>query len=101
MARGRPAGRVSLQGGSGYRAPELERSLAVTPACDVYSLAGCLYFALTGEDPPDRLGPIPDLRWRISSPELAGLLNACRTIDPLVRPNMGELAVALRRFAVS
>lgn len=91
---GQPSGR------SGYRAPELEHSLAVTPACDVYSLAGCLYFALTGDDPPDRFGQIPDLSRRFPSSALADLLNACRTIDPIARPKMEELAAALRRFTV-
>jgi serine/threonine protein kinase len=90
---GQPSGR------SGYRAPELERSLAVTPACDMYSLAGCLFFALTGDDPPDRLGRIPGLARRLGSAGLAGLLNACRLIDAAARPTAEELAAALRQFA--
>lgn len=90
---GQPSGR------SGYRAPELERSLAVTAACDIYSLAGCLFFALTGEDPPDRLGRIPGLQRQLRSSALAGLLNACRLIDPAARPTAEELAAGLRQFA--
>ena len=90
---GQPSGR------SGYRAPDLERSLAVTPACDIYSLAGCLYFAMTGEDPPDHLGRIPGLPQRLGSSALAALLNACRLIDSAARPTAEELATGLRQFA--
>jgi len=84
-----PSGRI------GYRAPELERNGPVTPACDVYSLVGCVYFALTGEDPPLTAGPLllgnqlpPDSR-------LAGVLDRCRADDPELRPSIKALGAAL------
>src|SRR5205814_1346691 len=46
----RPAGRI------GYRAPELDGDGPVSPACDLYSLAGCVHFALTGQDPTEQPG---------------------------------------------
>jgi len=84
-----PSGRI------GYRAPELELDNPVTPACDVYSLAGCVYFALTGEDPPSTAGRLllgnrlpPDSR-------LAGVLDRCRADDPELRPSIKALGAAL------
>ena len=85
-----PAGRI------GYRAPELDAERPVSPACDVYSLVGCLYFALTGDDPPTKPGPIPELRRLLARyPPLVGLLDAGRLADPSQRPSIGALRAAL------
>jgi serine/threonine protein kinase len=86
----RPAGRI------GYRAPELAAEGQVTAAADVYSLAGCLYFALLGVDPPTAPGPLLALRGPLSPyPRLADLLDAARRADPAQRPSMGELRAVL------
>ena len=86
-----PSGRI------GYRAPELETTRPVSAACDVYSLVGCLYFALTGNDPPPEPGSLPELRGRFSqSPSLTDLLDAGRRADPAQRPTAGALRAALR-----
>lgn len=91
-----PAGRA------GYRAPELAGGGAVTPACDVFSLAGCMAFALTGVDPPERPGPLSDLRGRLGdAPALADLLDACRQAEPARRPSAAALRAALRSLAPS
>jgi serine/threonine protein kinase len=92
----RPAGRI------GYRAPELDGDRPVSSACDVYSLAGCLSFALTGEDPPTQPGPLPDLRGRPGSlPRLADLLDECRRAEPARRPTADALRAALERWSGS
>jgi serine/threonine-protein kinase len=91
-APARPAGRI------GYRAPELDGDRPVTPACDLYSLAGCLYFGLTGQDPPTEPGPLTGLRDRLGSHAgLADLLDACRRADPARRPSADALGAALER----
>jgi serine/threonine protein kinase len=81
-----PAGRI------GYRAPELEDEAPLTPACDVYSLAGCLFFALTGHDPPHEPGPLP---LPGLSAELSALLERCRRAAPGERPPVNDLRRAL------
>ena len=89
----RPPGWPGMMSGRiGYRAPELEQSLDVTPACDVYSLAGCVYFAITGDDPPTRPGPMPDRR-------LAEVLDPCRHEDAGLRPSAAELRRTLAAHA--
>ena len=85
-----PAGRI------GYRAPELDGDGPISPACDVYSLAGCLHFALTGDDPgapdaPDAPDESP------AHPLLDDLLAACRQADPAARPGMAALRAELER----
>jgi serine/threonine-protein kinase len=77
----RPAGRI------GYRAPELDGDGPISPACDVYSLAGCLHFALTGDDPHESS----------AHPLLDDLLAACRQTDPAARPSMAALRGELER----
>ena len=77
-----------------YRAPELLQG-PVTPACDVYSLAGCLYFALAADDPPRASGP---LEWPGLASALAAALNRCRSQIPPERPAAEAVAEALRRF---
>jgi serine/threonine protein kinase len=90
----RPSGRI------GYRAPELDGDRPMTPAGDVYSLVGCLYFALTGEDPPTRPGPLPDRRGQLgSSAGLADLLDECRRADPARRPTVEALRAVLERWS--
>ena len=81
----RPSGRI------GYRAPELGAGRGVSAACDVYSLAGCLFFALTGED-------ADCLERRASSVPRRGLfavLEACRRAEPAARPTTDDLAALL------
>lgn len=91
-----PAGRA------GYRAPELAAERTVSAACDVYSLVGCLYFALLGEDPPADPGPLPELRGPLGSfPGLADMLDAGRRADPRQRPAAGAVRAALRRVVSS
>lgn len=83
---GVPSGRI------GYRAPELERSRETTPACDVYSLAGCLYFAIVGDDPPIVPGPMP-------ATPLSAALDPCRDEDAARRPSAAELRRTLAPHA--
>jgi serine/threonine protein kinase len=88
---GRPAGRA------GYRAPELATERSVSAACDTYSLVGCLYFALLGDDPPAEPGPLPELRGPLGPfPELADLLDAGRRADPIQRPGVGTIRATLQ-----
>ncbi len=96
----RPAGwPAQVAGRAGYRAPELEGAGPVSAACDVYGLAGCLAFALTGEDPPEVPGPIPLLRDALTAwPALGALVDGCRHADPARRPGARELGEALRRL---
>lgn len=87
-----PAGRA------GYCAPELADGGAVSPAGDVYSMVGCLYFALLGDDPPAEPGPLPALRGPLGRfPGLADLLDAGRREDPARRPTAGAIHAALAR----
>lgn len=87
---------AALAGRAGYRAPELDWGGAVSPACDVFGLAGCLYFALVGDDPPERPGPLPDLRLRLgAAANLASLLDACRAAEPARRPHANAVRAAL------
>ncbi|HEV8636377.1 MAG TPA: protein kinase [Chloroflexota bacterium] len=85
-SRGAPGGRI------GYRSPEVENRLRLTAAADVYGLAGCLHFALTGEDPPAEAGAlrIPPAA-RASRPALFDLLDQCRAPEPGRRPTAGFL----------
>lgn len=87
----RPSGRI------GYRAPELEEGGGITPACDVFSLAGCLFFALTREDPPFTAGPLSRLNELPKCGHLAELLDQCRSPYPESRPS----AAAVRRTLIS
>lgn len=94
-----PGWPAQMAGRAGYRAPELEGAGAVSAACDVYSLAGCLVFALTGLDPPEVPGPIPALRWFLTAwPAMRTLLDDCRDADPARRPGAAGLGAALRQF---
>jgi serine/threonine protein kinase len=91
-SRGAPGGRV------GYRSPEVERRRRLTAAADVYGLAGCLHFALTGEDPPTEpaaLGLRPEAR--AARPAASDLLERCRALAPAQRPTAAVLRRALRR----
>jgi serine/threonine-protein kinase len=91
-----PSGRI------GYRAPELDTDQPMSPACDVYSLAGCLSFALTGEDPPTHPGPLTDLRRPLAAwPRVADVLDACRQADPTRRPRADALRATLERACAS
>lgn len=84
-----PSGRI------GYRAPELAMSGAVTPACDVYSLAGCLYFALTGSDPSTEPGPLSLEGCLPTGSPLRFMLEQCRAEAPGPRPSIREVMDAL------
>jgi serine/threonine protein kinase len=93
---GRPAGRA------GYRAPELAMERSVSTACDTYSLVGCLYFALLGDDPSAEPGPLPELRGPLGPfPGVADLLDAGRRADPNQRPGVGTIRAALRLLVSS
>jgi serine/threonine-protein kinase len=89
-APGEPGGRI------GYRAPEVASSVEVHPACDVFGLAGCLFFAVTGRDPPAEPGPMP-LRDALGPlpPASVAVLQSCRDPDPQARPSANELRDAL------
>ncbi len=88
---------AQVAGRAGYRAPELELQGSVSPACDVYSLAGCVHFGLTGEDPPEQPGALPALRGPLfTSPALLPVLEPCRSADPLLRPSARALRFALQ-----
>ncbi|MBN1528123.1 MAG: serine/threonine protein kinase [Thermoleophilaceae bacterium] len=94
-----------------YMAPEQAEGGAVTPACDVYSLALTLYEAWTGANPMRgnglaatvrRLGrPLPSLhsRRRDLPPELADAIDAALEPDPALRPPPGELRAVLAQAA--
>jgi serine/threonine protein kinase len=81
----RAAGEAGGRGG--YRAPEVAASALVHRGCHVFSLAGCIYFALTGDDPPAEPGALPRLgdAGRLSA-QAVGVLERCRLADPAARP---------------
>lgn len=85
----RPSGRI------GYRAPELARPGSATVACDVFSVAGCIYFAVVGRDPSTRPGSLAELESAISTPSLVTTLVACRQLNPSRRPSISELRTTL------
>lgn len=93
----RPAGAAGESGGRiGYRAPEVASSVKVHPACDVFGLAGCIHFAMTGKDPPVEPGALPLIHAaRALSPAAVDILERCRSRDPEARPEVGRLRLAL------
>jgi hypothetical protein len=93
-----------IVGTPAYMAPEQARAVkAMTPAVDVFSLAGVIAFAATGE-PPFGAGSGTDLLFRIvhEAPdlyalraldgELANVVESCLAKDPAQRPSAAELA---------
>jgi serine/threonine-protein kinase len=93
----RPPGAPGEAGGRiGYRAPEVAVSRDVNVGCQVFSLAGCIHFALTGEDPPAEPGALPLIAGaaRLST-EAVDILGRCRSPDPAARPTAQLVREAL------
>ena len=92
-----------------YMAPELVKQRATTPAVDVYSLGATLHYLLVGHAPfrgktmteilkQHVEAPRPDLKALVPgcSDSLAALLKRTMDVDPAKRPEMGDVAAALR-----
>jgi serine/threonine-protein kinase len=77
----------------GYRAPEVASSKRVHPGCHAFSVAGCIYFALVGADPPTAPGTLPSAEGL--SVGAVEVLRRCRSADPEVRPTTRALRYAL------
>ena len=104
----RLTGTGDVVGTLAYMAPEQAEGRAVTPTCDVYSLALTLYEAWTGTNPvrahslaatARRLGgKVPPLaRRRRDLPlELCQVVDAALSRDPRRRPSPGDLGALLR-----
>jgi len=101
-----------IVGTPAYMAPEQARAVrTMTPAVDVFSVAGVIAFAATGK-PPFGAGSGTDLLFRIvhEAPDLAALraldaeladvVESCLAKDPADRPTAAELReIAERRVA--
>lgn len=79
-------------GKHGYMAPEVRRKTA-DHLSDIYSFGVCLYFVLTGTQPPKHQ-PLPDFS---SSEHLRRVVRTATEVDPLLRyQNATELLAALQ-----
>jgi eukaryotic-like serine/threonine-protein kinase len=110
MAGGDPLTRTGdVVGTLAYMAPEQAEGHRVTPACDVYSLALCLYEGWTGRNPVRAAGPAATAR-RLGRPlpalessrpdlpaELCETVDAALDPDPGFRPPVHELGKVLSR----
>jgi hypothetical protein len=90
-------------GTPGFAAPELaapggHEGLGL--AADVYSLAAIGWFCITGTvpGPPDARTPLVMLQPDID-PEIAELLEACLTEEPVLRPSLSQLLAGLSQWA--
>ena len=89
----------------GYHAPEQARGVA-SRLCDVYSLGSCLYFLLTGEDPPpttpegrSELLLLDEMRGRGVPAPLQAIITRCRALKPQERyDNVDALLRDVRLF---
>jgi len=105
--------RGQLIGSPAYMAPEQARGvLEITPAADVYALAGVAYLLLSGDPPFTIRRPVelicahatkmpPRLSERLADLPmmLDDLLFACLSKEPELRPPAGKLASHLTRLA--
>ncbi|MGW5113446.1 protein kinase domain-containing protein [Nocardia sp. NPDC004123] len=99
-----------LTGSPAFTAPEMLSGDSVTPAADVYGLGATLFSALTGHAAYERLSgeqvvaqflritsqPIPDLRDRGISGDLAALVESAMNPDPAGRPSVTEFGEAMQ-----
>jgi len=88
---------IGITGGGpshAYRAPEVARGLAATPASDVFSLGATLYTAVEGVPPfgQDGLGEPPTPQ---SAGPLSGALTKMLRQDPVTRPTMNDTVRSL------
>jgi len=101
-------------GSPAFMAPEMILNRRQTPAIDVYSLGGTLFFALTGKMPYAAQNlkellhkhlhdPVPDIRTLLPAcpASLAALLTRTLAKDPADRPSAADVAAALRAEAIA
>lgn len=93
-----------------FIAPEVLRGDTVTPAADIYGLGATLFCALTGHSAFERRSgeqvvaqflritsqPVPDLRERGISDELAALVESAMSPDPTARPTAADFGRAIQ-----
>jgi len=97
-----------------FMAPEVINRAPQTPAIDIYSLGGTLFYALTAKPPytgtkieeilKKHLNePVPDLSKEISdaSPSLVELVKRMMAKDPEDRPSATDVAATLRAEAIT
>jgi len=97
-----------------FMAPEVINRAPQTPAIDIYSLGGTLFYALTAKPPytgtkieeilKKHLNePVPNLSKEISdaSPSLVELLKRMMAKDPEDRPSATDVAATLRAEAIT
>ena len=79
----------------GFAPPELYvKGSALGPWSDIYSIGAALFSCMSGGPPQaadarrqeDKMGPRFDYLATIYSPELAGVVRACLSLDPMARP---------------
>ena len=86
-----------------YASPEQARGRPVNESSDMYSLALTINEAVTGEPPAVAETVVGTLMARAEAPvalgpvlgELRGVIERCGRVDPLERPEAGELVIAL------
>ena len=79
----------------GFAPPELYvKGSALGPWSDIYSIGAALFSCMSGGPPQaadarrqeDKMGPRFDYLATVYSPELAGVVRACLSLDPMARP---------------
>ena len=93
-----------IMGSPAYMAPERARSLAASPATDLWALGATLYAAVEGRDPFERNGTMAVLTAIVAdepdAPELAGplwpVINGLLQKNPQERLDAGETEYLLR-----
>lgn len=101
-------------GSPAFMAPEVILNRRQTPAIDVYSLGGTLFFALTGKMPYAAQNlkellhkhlhePVPDIRTLLPAcpASLAALVTRTLAKNPADRPSAADVAAALRAEAIA